>query len=233
MGKMIERLATNQGHEVVMIADQDKPISSQLDKLLACEVVIDFSTPTVVVDNIHICMDNNIPLVVGTTGWYDKLTDVEQLVNQKEGALLYAGNLSIGVNIFFKVNQYLAKMMSNYPHYQLAVKEIHHTQKLDAPSGTAVTIANDILQSYPQTIGYDLIKEGETKKSNQNNFPLIYDRIDEVVGYHAVNYTSSIDQIQISHNALNREGFAEGAILAASFLIGKKGFFNHNDLFNF
>jgi len=209
MGKRISQLATEKGHQIVCISDSNKPANT-IDLSIA-DVAIDFSTPTTAFDNISHAINSGIPVISGTTAWLIKLQDVKNLCHEKNGTFLYASNFSLGVNIFFELNKKLAEMMKEH-NYESKIHEIHHTQKLDSPSGTAIMIAEQM----------DEILEGET--------PITSDRVNDVHGTHKISYTSGIDEIEIIHTAKNRDGFAIGAIIAAEWIIGKKGIFSIKDV---
>ena len=230
MGKIIERIAISRGHTIVGRASSSEPIEtvdfSQVD------VAIEFTTPSFAVHHIEYCLDENVPVVVGTTAWNEHLPYVETLVTQKNGALLQASNFSIGVNIFFDINKRLAKLMSNYPEYKASVEETHHVHKLDAPSGTAVTIANDIMFENDRLESWKLGRE-EVPQTEPWHLPVTSYRKPDVPGTHIVTYESPIDTIQLSHVAHSREGFALGAVIAAEFLHGKKGTYTMQDVIKF
>jgi 4-hydroxy-tetrahydrodipicolinate reductase len=219
MGRVIERIAQERGHEIVL----RKTGASTFDGLTDADAAIDFSIPDAAVENISACLNNNIPVVSGTTGWLEHYHTIAQLTEEKGGAFIYGSNFSLGVNIFFELNNYLAKMMGNLKQYKVTMEEIHHTQKLDAPSGTAISLAKDII-NHTDYAGWAI---GNPKEED-----LFIDvkRIEGVPGTHAVNYDSEIDAIQISHTAHNREGFALGAVVAAEWLAGKTGVFSMKDV---
>ncbi|MHC5201225.1 4-hydroxy-tetrahydrodipicolinate reductase [Myroides sp. LJL119] len=222
MGQIIQKIALERGHEIVLTKDS----KSSFDGLQNADVAIDFSLPKVAVENIKSALDLNIPVISGTTGWLEHYDQIVDYTKQKDSAFLYASNFSIGVNIFFELNAYLAKMIKDLPDYKVSMQEIHHTQKLDAPSGTAITLAQGIINNSNQYNEWTL----DTPESNQIQIDAI--RQADVPGTHVVNYDSVIDQIQIKHTANNREGFALGAIVAAEWILGKKGIFSMNDVLN-
>jgi len=222
MGKVIEKIALQSNHEIVLKIDKD---IKSYDISLA-DVAIDFSVPTAAVTNISECLAHNIPVISGTTGWLDDYDTVVDLCLEKKGAFLYASNFSLGVNIFFELNKNLARMMKNLFQYDVSLEEIHHTQKLDAPSGTAITLAEDIIENS----NYINWKSGATNEANQ--IPIEAKRIENVSGTHTINYESQVDSIHITHTAHNRKGFALGAIIAAEWLLDKKGVFTMNDVLN-
>ena len=219
MGKVIEQIALERGHEIVLRKDQD----ISFDGLQLADVAIDFSVPNSAAVNITACLNNGIPVISGTTGWlvnYQKMVD---LCEAKQGGFIYASNFSLGVNVFFELNEYLAKMMSNLKQYNVSIEEIHHTQKLDAPSGTAITLADGVIKNSDYT-NWTL----ETPISKEINIEA--KRIENVPGTHSVFYNSNVDQIEIKHTAHSREGFALGAVVAAEWLVGKKGVFTMKDV---
>jgi 4-hydroxy-tetrahydrodipicolinate reductase len=228
MGRTIEQLASKQGHEVVLKINVDNLNEFTAKKLQQADVAIEFSQPDVAYDNIMTCLKAGLPVVSGTTAWLDKYEEVKDWCLANDGAFFYASNFSIGVNIFFELNKHLAKIMSNHPSYQVDIEEIHHTQKLDAPSGTAVTLAEGILEKIDTLQGYQL-QEGN-QEIKDNCIPIIAKRIGNTPGTHVIKYHSAIDELEIKHTANGREGFASGAITAAHWLIGKKGIFGMNDL---
>ena len=225
MGKEIEKIALSRGHTIVLKVDMDNAHSYATGDLKKADAAIEFSTPESAINNIYKCFEAEVPVVVGTTGWQDNLEEVKQKCKEKNQALFYASNYSIGVNLFFKLNDVLAKMMNRYPEYNVSMEEIHHVHKLDAPSGTAITLAN-------QVIGQIKSKQKWVNNSttNANELSIISKRIDEVPGTHTVTYGSAVDEISITHIAHNRKGFALGAVIAAEWLAGKKGVFGMNDL---
>ena len=219
MGKMIERTALDRAHSIVAKIDVD---ATEID-YSEMDVAIDFSTPDAAYDNIVACLNNGVPIISGTTGWLHRYDDAVDLCRQKQGAFIYASNFSLGVNVFFELNAYLAVMMRNLKQYQVSMEEIHHTQKLDKPSATAISLANAIIN--------------HTDKNNWNidnpkSDDLFIDvkRIDAVPGTHSIFYQSEVDTIEIKHTAHNRDGFALGAIVAAEWLVGKKGVFTMKDV---
>lgn len=222
MGKVIERIALERGHEIVL----RKSSQDSFNGLENADVAIDFSVPDSAVSNISACFYTNIPVICGTTGWLEKYNEIVSLCEEKNGAFIYGSNFSLGVNIFFELNDYLAKMMTNLEQYKVSMEEIHHTQKLDAPSGTAISLANGIIENSKYE-SWTL----DTPKDNQIHIEA--KRIENVPGTHSIFYDSEVDQIEIKHTAHSREGFALGAVVAAEWLVGKKGIFTMKDvLFN-
>lgn len=222
MGKTIEQIAIKRGHNIVLKVDKDD-VNYDITK---ADVAIDFSIPNVAFSNISNCINNNVPVISGTTGWLDKYDDAVNLCKEKDGAFIYASNYSLGVNIFFELNKTLAKMMSTLEQYNVTMEEIHHTQKLDAPSGTAITLAEGIIDKHD---GFDNWKLDESEKKT---IPITAKRIENVPGTHTVNYESEVDTISIEHVAHNRQGFALGAVIAAEWIVGKTGIFTMNDVLN-
>ncbi|OFY85520.1 MAG: 4-hydroxy-tetrahydrodipicolinate reductase [Bacteroidetes bacterium RIFCSPLOWO2_12_FULL_35_15] len=225
MGKEIEHVALSRGHKIVLKVDITNASTFTIDELRQADIAIEFSTPESAIDNIYKCFDAGIPIVVGTTGWMNRLEEVKQKCAEKDQTLFYASNYSIGVNLFFKLNQYLAKLMNSYPDYTITMEEIHHVHKLDAPSGTAISLANQVIE-----LNDNKNKWVNNTTDNKNELSIISKRIDEVPGTHTVTYSSPVDEINITHIAHSRKGFALGAVLAAEFTIGKKGVFGMNDL---
>lgn len=219
MGKVIERIALERGHEIVL----KKEATDAFDGLDNADVAIDFSVPDAAVGNISACLNTGIPVISGTTGWLENYHDVVQLCEEKEGAFIYGSNFSLGVNIFFELNEYLAKMMAKLDQYKVAIEEVHHIQKLDAPSGTAITLAKDIIANSD----YSSWAIGNPK---EDEIFIDAKREENVPGTHTVVYDSDVDAIEIKHTAHSREGFAFGAVIAAEWLVGKKGIFTMKDV---
>jgi 4-hydroxy-tetrahydrodipicolinate reductase len=227
MGKTIEQIALQRGHQISHLIDVNNVQDLNLIKTGDTEVAIEFTQPESAFDNVKYCVENQIPIVCGTTGWLEKRHIIEQICKDKGSAFFYASNYSIGVNIFFKINQILAKMMNHYPQYQIGIEEIHHTEKKDAPSGTAITLAEGIIEEVTRKVGWKLSEDIE----NQINITAL--RQPNVAGTHTICYQSEIDTIEIKHTAHSRHGFALGAVLAAEWLRDKKGVFGMNDLLGF
>ncbi len=223
MGKEIEKIALERGHEIVLKASV---ASYNATDLAHADAAIEFSVPEAATTNIRACFNANVPAVVGTTGWYHDYETIRQECLDQQQALLCATNFSVGVNLFFALNKKLAALMAPYPEYEVAVDEIHHTQKLDAPSGTAITIAEGIIDLTHKT---RWINEPAVQP---NDLSIISHRIEEVPGTHAITYSSAIDDIEIKHTAKNRKGFALGAVLAAEWISGRTGVFTMNDMLN-
>jgi 4-hydroxy-tetrahydrodipicolinate reductase len=225
MGKEIEQIALGKGHEIALIIDKDNLEDLNKEKLQGIDVAIEFSSPDTAYDNIMTCIEAGTPVVVGTTGWLDKWDTVQQACDANKAALFWASNFSVGVNILFAVNSYLAEIMNTYNNYKVDLKEVHHIHKLDAPSGTAISLAEQIDEKIDRVNGWSLDKK-------ENTIPILAEREGEVKGYHEVNYDSEIDTIHISHNAKTRKGFAEGAVMAAEYLKGKTGIHSMKELLN-
>jgi 4-hydroxy-tetrahydrodipicolinate reductase len=223
MGKVVEQVCHERGHSVVGVwnsaSDREKTPSFPADS-----VVIDFSLPESAVENFLFCFQKQIPVVTGTTGWYSQLPEVKKMVKKFKGTLFYAPNFSLGVNVFFQLNRLFAKLMYSLTGYRVSVREIHHVHKLDAPSGTAIQIAEDILQIFPELKSWQ-----NTENVPDDILPVISVRQDEVPGTHEVVYDSDSDQLSIRHEAKNRKGFALGAVLAAEFIQDKTGIFTMRD----
>jgi len=235
MGQLIERFAMKRGHEVVLIVDDKNRESITPEDLQEADMAIDFSTPQAALENISLCFQANLPLVVGTTGWYDHLDEIKETCLEADQALLYGSNFSIGVNIFFHINKLLAKATSPYKQYDVQVEEIHHIHKLDAPSGTAITIAEGILANTEGKERWVNSIEGSGEEIIPKSDELLIEslRIEEVPGTHTVLYSSEVDQIEFKHTAHSRDGFALGAVIASEWLFGKKGFFQVTEMFDF
>lgn len=227
MGKMIERIAVERGHEIVLIVDENNRTKCTGEQLKSADVAIEFTMPAVAVNNYKWCFDNHVPVVSGTTGWLEQWQEVSAYCKEKEGGFFYASNFSVGVNIFFQLNKYLAKLMNGFNDYKVYIEETHHIHKLDAPSGTAITIAEGILDRHS---GYRCWQLNEGEKIAQDILPVTAKRVGEVPGIHAVTYKSEVDEIEIRHSALSREGFAQGAVLAAEFMKDKTGIYSMDDL---
>ena len=219
MGQTIERIALKRGHEIVLKKDE----FNTYEGLSNADVAIDFSIPAVAVENISSCFYANVPVISGTTGWLDRYDEMAALCEEKNGAFISSSNFSLGVNLFFGLNEYLAKMMSKFDSYKVDMEEIHHTQKLDAPSGTAISLAKGVIEN-SNYIGWTL----DEAKDNQIHIEAM--RTGNVPGTHTVTYNSAVDTIEIKHTAHNRDGFALGAIIAAEWIVGKQGIFTMRDV---
>ena len=221
MGKAIETIATQRGHHIVL------KVSSHQDTIdfSDVDVAIDFSLPDSAVHNISLSLKANVPVISGTTGWLEQYDDMVALCNETNGTFLYASNFSLGVNIFFEVNKTLAKLIGKFPDYTVSMEEIHHTQKLDAPSGTAITLAEAIIDK-------SKYNNWTLEDPNADEIQITAKRIEKVPGTHQINYDSEIDSIEIKHTAHNRQGFALGAVIAAEYIKDKKGIFTMKDVLN-
>ncbi len=221
MGKEIEKIALQRGHEIVI-----KYTGENTYDINEADVAIDFSVPTSAYNNISNCINNNVPVVSGTTGWLDRYNEIVDLCNEKNGAFISASHFRFGVNVFFELNKQLAKMMSTLEQYNIVIEEIHHTQKLDAPSGTAITLAEGIIENTNKK-AWEL--DGKT---SEDNIPITALRTPDVPGTHTVTYNSEVDTIDIKHTAHNRQGFALGAVIAAEWLHNKTGVYTMRDVLN-
>ncbi|MCE1199374.1 MAG: 4-hydroxy-tetrahydrodipicolinate reductase [Marinilabiliales bacterium] len=225
MGKEIEQIALERGHTIVLKIDISNQEELTTENLSKADVAIEFTIPASALSNYEICFRAGVPVVSGTTGWLNKRAEVDELCRKLNGCFLYASNFSLGVNLFFELNRKLAAMMNHYPEYEVSMTEIHHTKKLDAPSGTAITLAEGILANN------DAKKQWVLGKSeNPEDLSIEAIRQDPYPGLHAIKYNSAVDCIEITHNAYNRKGFAIGAVLAAEFCAGKKGIFTLSDM---
>ncbi|MBX9808585.1 MAG: 4-hydroxy-tetrahydrodipicolinate reductase [Flavobacteriaceae bacterium] len=219
MGQTIERIALERGHEIVLKKDE----FNTYEGLSNADVAIDFSIPAVAVANISSCFYANVPVVSGTTGWLDRYNEMVALCQEKKGAFISSSNFSLGVNLFFGLNEYLAKMMSKFDSYKVEMEEIHHTQKLDAPSGTAISLAKGVIENSDYT-------SWTLEEANENQIHIDAVRTENVPGTHTVTYNSNVDTIEIKHTAHNRDGFALGAVIAAEWIVGKHGVFTMKDV---
>lgn len=222
MGKTIEEIAQSRGHEVVLRVNDD--IESYNLGEFQPDVAIDFSIPKAAFKNITTCFKNNIPVVSGTTGWLDQYEKAKNICEENNSAFIYASNFSLGVNVFFELNKKLAAMMKGLEEYSVEIEEIHHTQKLDAPSGTAISLAQQIIEENPNKKGWQL------DDADSDEIPIHAKRIENVPGTHTVSYESDIDSIEITHTAKSRQGFALGAVIAAEYLKGRSGVFTMRDV---
>ena len=225
MGKAIEEIAINRGHEIVLKIDEYNLSDFNKKNIAAANVAIEFTGPHSAYDNVKRALEFDIPLVCGSTGWLEKLDEIKKLCTDRNGSFIYASNFSVGVNIFFEINKKLAALMNLQKDYEVQVTEVHHTQKKDAPSGTAITIAEQILEN---------LKRKKTWvnhiSDNIEDLEIISERIDPAPGIHKVKYSSAVDDIEIIHTAHSRQGFAVGAVLAAEFIQDKKGIFSMKDV---
>ena len=228
MGKAIEEIALQRGHEIVTKIDINNVNEFNQENLSKAEAAIEFSSPHSAFENVMKCLQFKTPVVCGSTGWLDKIESVKKYCLENNGAFLYSSNYSIGVNIFFAVNKYLAQLMANQNEYEVSMTEIHHTQKKDAPSGTAITLAEQILEKIKRKKSWV-----NHISDNTDELEIISERVDPAPGTHIINYHSPIDDIEITHTAHSRMGFATGAVLAAEFIKDKKGVFGMKDVLGF
>ncbi len=225
MGHEIEKMAVGRGHTIDLVIDINNPNDLNPESLGKVDVVIEFTTPASVTDNLKKCFEAGVPVVTGTTGWYEELPLITELCNQNHQTLFYASNFSIGVNIVFAVNEFLAKLMDGFEQYEVMIDETHHTQKLDAPSGTAISLAGQILGSLERKQKWSL-----DAVHSESEILIRAHREGDIKGIHEIRYESDVDIITLSHEAKSRKGFAFGAVLAAEFIPGKKGVFTMRDL---
>lgn len=228
MGKAIEEIAVQRGHSVLLKIDIDTIADLTKENLLRCDVAIEFTSPHSAVNNILACLEAGIPVVSGSTGWLEQWDKVKDKCEGLNGSLIYASNYSVGVNIFFEVNKMLARLMDKHKDYEVSLTEIHHTEKKDAPSGTAITLAEQVMENISRKKHW--VNEGSDVPEQ---LTIISKRIDPAPGTHTVRYSSPIDDIEITHTAHNRKGFATGAVMAAEFLFGKKGIYSMKDVLGF
>ncbi len=224
MGKEVEKVCLKRNHKVIAIIDNENEWNKLVGIDYSKTVVIDFSLPSEAINIFNVCFKLGLPIVTGTTGWYDEMEKVEKLCSENNGTFLYAPNFSIGVNLFFRTNQYLAKLMSGVDNYNVHINETHHIHKIDAPSGTAIATAEGIISNNPKLLHWKLNDESD------KSIPIYSIREGEITGKHDVIYQSAVDSITLIHEAKNRGGFALGAVLAAEFIQNRKGFFTMNDL---
>ncbi len=225
MGQAIEKNALQKGHQIVLKINIENTGDFTTSAIRQADVAIEFTGPQSAADNIRKCLDAGVPVVSGSTGWLSRFAEISQYCQEKEGALVYASNFSIGVNLFFELNRYFSALMARWPQYDVMVEEIHHTQKKDAPSGTAITLAEDLLENIPRKNRWV-----NQDTDDPEELAIISQRIDATPGTHKIRYHSPIDDLEIIHTAHNREGFASGAVLAAEFITGKKGVFGMKEV---
>ena len=228
MGKTIERIACERGHEIVSVIDVDNLDDFDSEAFKSADVAIEFTVPQVALSNYRRAFASGVAVVSGTTGWTEELPQLKKEIEEGGKTLFWSSNFSIGVNIFMAVNKYLASIMNQFPNYNVEMTEVHHTQKLDAPSGTAITLAEGILENLDRKTGW--VKETETKQADMAIKSI---REGQVPGIHTIRYESEVDSIEITHDAKSREGFALGAVVAAEFTAGKKGFLGMEDMLKF
>jgi len=227
MGKEIEKIAISRGHQIKLIIDINNPHDLTVENLRKCDVAIEFTIPDSAVKNYNICFEAGIPVVSGTTGWLDKKEEVYNKCNETNGTFFYGSNFSLGVNLFFELNRKLAELMANRTEYSVEITEAHHAQKLDAPSGTAISLAEDILDKLPGKTSWV-----NDKTPAENELNIKSERRGEVPGIHTIKYESEVDCIEIIHNSKSRKGLAFGAVLAAEYCLGHKGILKMKDLLN-
>ncbi|MDD2793004.1 MAG: 4-hydroxy-tetrahydrodipicolinate reductase [Sediminibacterium sp.] len=231
MGKAIEAIAVEKGHQIVLKIDISNAADFTAAALSKADVAIEFTGPHSAVGNLKICFDAGIPVVCGSTGWLAQWNEIKAYCEEKNGTLIYASNYSIGVNLFFEVNKYLAALMNQYPEYDVNLREIHHTEKKDAPSGTAITLAEQVLQMIERKKQWtNSTADSANNGSSATDLQILSERIDPAPGTHHVKYSSAVDDIEIIHTAHNRTGFAGGAVKAAEFALGKKGVFGMKEV---
>jgi len=229
MGKAIEEIAISRGHSVVVKFNSQNPLESS--QLRTTDVAIEFSQPDLALKHIKLCADGQIPIVVGTTAWEEHLPEIRNHIEKREASLIYSSNFSIGVNLFFEMNKHLARLMNDKSDYVASITEIHHTQKIDAPSGTAVTLAKDLISNHPTYSSWKLT--GQSENMEKSDLPISAIREENVPGTHLISYTSEIDTLTIEHQAHNRKGFALGAVIAAEFIHKKQGVYTMSDILKF
>ena len=225
MGKMIETIAVERGHQIVLKIDVDNLSDFTRENLAKAQVAIEFTNPETAFANVTRCIEYEIPVVSGSTGWYNRLEETKRICKERNGTMICASNFSLGVNVFFEINRRLAQIMNSFSDYSVEIEEIHHTQKLDAPSGTAITLAEGVINEIPRIKKWEL--DGE---NNTNTLPIRAIRRNSVPGTHQVKYSSEIDDLEIIHTAHNRKGFALGAVLAAEYIHNKTGVFTMTDV---
>ena len=229
MGKAIEEIAISRGHSVVVKFNSQNPLESS--QLRTTDVAIEFSQPDLALKHIKLCADGQIPIVVGTTAWEEHLPEIINHIDKREASLIYSSNFSIGVNLLFEMNKHLARLMNDKTDYVASITEIHHTHKIDAPSGTAVTLAKDLISNHPAYSSWKLT--GQSENMEKSDLPISAIREENVPGTHLISYTSEIDTLTIEHQAHNRKGFALGAVIAAEFIHKKQGVYTMSDILKF
>ena len=225
MGHEVQAVALARNHQIVLTINEDTQSDLTHENIVKADVAIEFSTPQTAFQNIKTCLEAGVPIVVGTTGWLDRLEEAKGFAINGKSSLFYASNYSIGVNLFLRLNKVFANYINSVKGYSIAIKEIHHTQKLDAPSGTAISLAQIVSESIDEINGWTLLP-----KQEENKIPIEAVRVANIPGTHSITFDSEQDEIILVHRAKSRKGFALGAVLAAEFIIGKKGFFTMNDL---
>lgn len=232
MGKAIEALGLAQGHSFPLIIDENNPGDLNAEKMEGIEAAIEFTIPAVAPGNISSCLEIGVPVVCGTTGWNHRLQEMEDICKEKDGSLFHASNFSIGVNILFAMNRQLARIMNRFPAYQVSMEEVHHIHKLDAPSGTAISLADQILQENGQLKSWALKDAIGDPDGQKDILPIESIREGEVKGRHTIVYSSEVDKLYLTHDASSRDAFAAGALLATEFIKDKKGIYGMQDLLN-
>ena len=232
MGKEVEKIIHQRGHEVAGVYDPYHNFDFDRNKFAMADLVIDFTTPGSAVYNITQCFENNKPIVVGTTGWYHDFDQVAEKCREYNGTIFYAPNFSIGVNILFRLTDLVGKLLGNNSDYNVRIDESHHIHKKDAPSGTATTLANSLVGNIKKYEKYISLPDGDKMLVDENILPVYYKRVGEVIGHHSISIESAIDRLYIEHEAFNRSGFATGTLVAAEWVLGKKGVFTMLDLFD-
>jgi 4-hydroxy-tetrahydrodipicolinate reductase len=228
MGKEIEAIAVSRGHEIKLIIDIDNQNDLTAENLRNCDAAIEFTIPSSAVENYYKCFDAGIPVISGTTGWLNRREEVVKRCKEKSGTFFYGSNFSIGVNLFFELNKTLARLMAMHPEYKPEMTEVHHTKKLDAPSGTALSLAEDIINILPK-----INKWTENSSAEENELPVHSQRTGDVPGIHTIRYESEADFIEITHSAKSRKGFALGVVMAAEYCQGKTGILSMKDMLKF
>ncbi|MCL1868033.1 MAG: 4-hydroxy-tetrahydrodipicolinate reductase [Paludibacter sp.] len=228
MGKTVEKIATNRGHQIVCIIDENNQQDFDCEQFKSADVAIEFTAPAFAEQNVRKCFERGLPVVCGTTGWTNHLPALHKEIEEKGYTLFWASNFSLGVNIFIEINKYLAKIMNGFPSYNVMLEEVHHIHKKDAPSGTAITLAENILQNIERKTSW--VKD---TAQSPDQMPIYSIREGEVVGIHSVLYESEMDSIMLTHEMKSRDGLALGAVVAAEFTLGKKGLLSMNDLLKF
>ncbi len=225
MGKEIEKIAVSRGHRIELVIDINNQHDLTVENLKKCDAAIEFTIPKSAVDNYFKCFEAGIPVVSGTTGWLERKAEVYQKCKETSGTFFYGSNFSVGVNLFFELNRQLARLMAPHAEYKAEMTEVHHTQKLDAPSGTAISLAEDLVELLPSVNSW-----ADAEKATASQLPIKSEREGEVPGIHTIKYDSEVDYIEITHSAKSRKGFALGAVLAAEFSLGKKGILTMKDM---